>query len=94
MPQTCQGGVSFDRHAQPHMRGGAGPLIPLVDEVAHEATPFGEHLIDMPISGLHDPKDSIEKCPGDRVMEQVTHRVHEDAAWALPAERLGQAFRP
>lgn len=39
------------------------------------------------MSFCHRSEDAADEAEGDLLMEEVTHRVHEDKSWAAPFER-------
>ncbi len=56
--------------------------------VAHEGASLGQNLKDVPVRSFHGIKDTVDELCRDLLMEKVTHRIDEDHAWPLPAERL------
>lgn len=43
---------------------------------------------------LHHLEHFLYEPLGDTLVEQVTHGVHEDRPWTLPAQRLIEPLRP
>ena len=94
MPDPGGRRVVFNRHAAPDMPWGRTRLIAALDISFHERTTLRQYLENMPIRRFHDVEHLVDECCGNSLVEQVTHGIYKDHAWAFPRQWLGKALRP
>jgi hypothetical protein len=54
---------------------------------------FGEDLVRVPIGSKHDGRNCGDVLVRDRVLEEVTHAVHEHCFWCWPLEWIEEFVR-
>src|ERR1700722_20157721 len=80
-------------HAQPDMRRGQAIGIPLIEIAGEQRTALGEYLEGMPVRPFHGVEHLVDEGPRHLFMEEVAHRIDEDAPWRFPGQGLDKPRR-
>lgn len=78
----------FHTHAHPHIRRPVEFAIERCESIGA----LGEHLKAVPVRAAHDVEDALDVLDRHIFVEEIAHRVDEDAAGSAPANGVAQLF--
>src|SRR5215212_2221561 len=82
--------VRLDGDADPDVRWPGQGL----SEPGEALGTLGEDLVGVPVGPHHGVEDAMDEVAGDVFVEQIRHRVDEDAAGLFPSQREVETLRP